>query len=361
MPFQDDRTSHANVMSVGLMHVKTNVCAFLFVSGMPRPTAFISRIGSIAWRMAGLPVPRVYLDMEHIRLGLSGPIVSRIGLGCMSLPLEDPALSIRIIHAAMDAGINLVDTADLYDKGRNEEIVGQALKGCRDRVVLATKVGNRWRSDGSSWDWDPSPGHIRTSVEGSLRRFKTDRIDLYQLHGGTLGDPVDEVIGVFESLRAAGKILYYGISSIRPNVTQRWVDRSSSTSVMTQYSLADRRPEECVLPFLEERGTGVLARGVLCRGLLCGKPPTGYLDHSTDAMARASAAVHASSHSGRTPAQTAIRYVLHSGKVSSAVVGAGSLEQLGDMASTFSSPDLSDEEHRLLSDSIPPLHYAEHR
>ena len=294
-------------------------------------------------------------------MGASGPIVSRIGFGCMSLPVAEPRVCVRLLRQAIDAGINLVDTADLYDRGRNEEVVGLALQGRRDKVVLATKVGNRWRPDGSGWDWDPSPAHIMKAVEESLDRLKTDWIDLYQLHGGTLEDPIDEIIDTLEQLKASGKIRFYGISSIRPNVIREWVRRSSANSLMTQYSLADRRPEEEVLPLVSEHGIGVLARGVLCKGLLCGKQASVYLEHGRDAMAAASSAVHDFSHAGRTPAQTAIRFALYHEKVTSAIVGAHTSEQVEDMASTFSSSRISQEEHRLLSLSISALRYEENR
>ena len=97
----------------------------------------------------------------------------------------------RIIRTALDLGVTLFDTADLYDHGVNEELVGEALRGVRGRVVIATKVGNRWRPDGSGWDWDPAEKYILQEVHASLRRLRTDCIDLYQLHGGTMDDPAD--------------------------------------------------------------------------------------------------------------------------------------------------------------------------
>lgn len=299
--------------------------------------------------------------MEHSPLGRSGPLVSRIALGCMSLPVSDARLSIRIVHSAVDAGINLIDTADLYDKGLNEETVGHALEGRRDRVVLATKVGNRWRPDGDAWDWDPSPDHVRKAVEESLRRLRTDRIDLYQLHGGTVQDPIDELIGVFEDLRAEGKILHYGISSIRPRVIRTWVERSGLTSVMTQYGVADRRPDEEVLPLLAENGIGVIARGVLAKGMLCGKEAGAFAGHDRDDMLKASEAVRTCSKGERSPVQTAIRFALHSGAVTSVAVGVSTPTQLEEAASVFSTPLLSDEEIDLLSGSVPSLRYLEHR
>src|SRR3954471_12962537 len=155
--------------------------------------------------------------MNYKQLATSDLKISTISFGCMSLK-NDQDENERILHRAVDYGINYFDTADLYDKGMNETGVGKALKSKRDKLILATKVGNQWRADGSGWDWNPRKEYILTSVEGSLERLQTDRIDLYQLHGGTLDDNIDETIEAFELLVQQGKIRYYGISSIRPNV-----------------------------------------------------------------------------------------------------------------------------------------------
>ncbi len=185
--------------------------------------------------------------MNYQELGRSLLKISEIGFGCMSLG-NDHAQNARLLHQAVEMGINFFDTADLYQKGFNEETVGKAFAGMRDRVIITTKVGNRWRADGSGFDWDPRPEYILQSVEGSLRRLQTDYIDLYQLHGGTIDDPIDDIINVFELLKKQGKIRHYGISSIRPNVIREYVKRSHIVSVMMQYSLLDRRPEEPVCP-----------------------------------------------------------------------------------------------------------------
>ena len=143
--------------------------------------------------------------------------------------------------------------ADLYDKGENEKLIGAALKEKRKDVIIATKVGNQWRADGSGWDWNPRKEYILSCVEGSLQRLNIDYIDLYQLHGGTIQDPIDETIEAFELLVQQGKIRYYGISSIRPNVIREYVKRSNIVSVMMQYSLLDRRSEETCLPLLQQQ------------------------------------------------------------------------------------------------------------
>src|ERR1700754_1215524 len=216
--------------------------------------------------------------MLYRLLGPSTLRISSIGFGCMSLGDERQAA--RVIDRGLEGGINFFDTADLYNKGMNEEWVGRVLRHRREAVVLATKVGNQWREDGSGWDWNPRKEYILRAVEESLRRLQTDRIDLYQLHGGTLEDPIDEAIEAFEQLQQQGKIRYYGISSIRPNVIREYIRRSHIVSVMMQYSLLDRRPEESCLQLLKDAGIGVLARGVLAKGLLAGKPAAPFLDQS---------------------------------------------------------------------------------
>ncbi|MDQ3842542.1 MAG: aldo/keto reductase, partial [Bacteroidota bacterium] len=219
--------------------------------------------------------------MEYRQLGTSNLQISKIAFGCMSLHQDEGAYQ-KIIDQAIASGINFFDTADLYDKGRNEEYLGQALKVKRKEVLIATKVGNQWRPDGSGWDWNPRKEYILTAVEKSLKRLQTDYIDLYQLHGGTIQDNIDETIGAFEQLVQQGKIRYYGISSIRPNVIREYVKRSHIVSVMMQYSLLDRRPEEEAFPLLQQHTIGVLARGSVAQGLLINKPPKPYLNYNTE-------------------------------------------------------------------------------
>src|SRR4030095_2949702 len=147
-----------------------------------------------------------------------------------------------------------------YNHGLNEVAVGKALASRRRDVIIATKVVNQWRKDGSGWDWNPRKDYILSCADNSLKRLQTDYIDLFQLHGGTIEDNIDETIDAFESLVKAGKIRYYGISSIRPNVIREYVKRSNIVSVMMQYSLLDRRPEEECLQLLHDNHIGVLAR-----------------------------------------------------------------------------------------------------
>ncbi len=299
--------------------------------------------------------------MHYRILGKSGLKISEIGLGCMSIPAGDENMGIKIIHRAMELGINYFDTADLYDKGVNESIVGKALKGKRDKVLLATKVGNQWKADGSGIVWNPRKEYILEAVEGSLFRLQTDHIDLYQLHGGTIEDPMDETIEAFELLKTQGKIRQYGISSIRPNVIREYVKRSNIVSVMMQYSLADRRPEEEMLELLHSNNIGVLARGSLAQGMLVNKPAKEYLGHSAADLGRGHAAVQSLVRENRTAAQVAIRYVLNHPAICAAIVGVSRTEQLEEISATSNSESLTATEFKLLRDALPSKIYEQHR
>lgn len=298
--------------------------------------------------------------MQYRRLGRSSLQVSEIGFGCMSLG-EDDAANSRLLHRAMELGINFFDTADLYQHGNNERGVGKALKANRKQLIIASKVGNQWRSDGSGWDWNPRKPYILRAVEESLKRLQTGYIDLYQLHGGTIDDPIDETIEAFELLQQQGKILYYGISSIRPNVIREYCKRSRMVSVMMQYSLLDRRPEETCLPLLEANGIGVLARGSVAKGLLVNKPAEAYLNYGADEVRKAAEAIGSVSGTHRSNAQTAIRFVLRKPVLSSAVVGIRTVDQLEDAVRTIISPSLTDEEEQVLTGSVPVNYYEQHR
>lgn len=197
--------------------------------------------------------------MKKRRLGNSDLYVSEIGLGCMSLG-TDYSKAEDIVHEALDSGINYLDTADLYDYGQNEEIVGQAVKGRRDEVIIGSKVGNKFTPGEEGWTWDPSKKHIKEGVKSSLKRLGVDYIDLYQLHGGTIEDPIEESIQAFDELIDEGLIRAYGISSIRPNVIKQYVEKSNIVSIMMQYNAMDRRPEE-LLDYLADHDISVLARG----------------------------------------------------------------------------------------------------
>ena len=298
--------------------------------------------------------------MTYQILGKSQLNISRIAFGCMSLPTELEAVQ-AIADQAIDNGINFFDTADLYDKGLNEINIGKALASKRERVIIATKVGNQWRPDGSGWDWNPTKEYIIAAAEKSLQRLQTDYIDLYQLHGGTIEDPVDETIEAFELLQQQGKIRYYGISSIRPNVIREYIKRSNIVSVMMQYNLADRRPEENCLALLHENTIGVLARGAMAGGLLAGKPAKPYLGYTEDEIMAAAKAIQTVTPAQNSMAATAIRFALQHPAITAAVVGIRTEKQLTDaLEANFFGP-LSPTESALLAESVVPKLYEQHR
>lgn len=298
--------------------------------------------------------------MRYNQVGKSTLRVSEIGFGCMSLG-SDEQVNKRIVDEALAAGINFFDTADLYDKGENEKQIGKLLRWKREDCIIATKVGNKWREDGSGWDWKPGKEYIIKAVEDSLRRLGTDYIDLYQLHGGTIEDPIDEIIEAFTLLVNQGKIRAYGISSIRPQVIREYVDKSDIASVMMQYSLLDRRPEESILKLLQENQISVLARGSLAQGLLSGKPAREYLNYSAEEVETAAKAVRFVAGSKRSTSQTAIRYALKKQPIVSAVVGFRTLSQLLEVVNTKTFADLTNAEHHFLSESLKPDTYDKFR
>ncbi|QOR65357.1 aldo/keto reductase [Cytobacillus suaedae] len=306
--------------------------------------------------------------MKTRQIGNSDLIVSELGLGCMSLG-RDERQATDIIHKAIDSGINYLDTADLYNFGVNEEFIGRAIKSKRKDIILATKVGNRWNSDKEGWSWDPSKDYIKSAVKDSLHRLQTDYIDLYQLHGGTLEDNIDETIEAFEDLKKEGLIRYYGISSIRPNVIKEYVERSSIVSVMMQYSIVDRRPEE-VFPLLREHNISVVCRGPVAKGVLTDKPlefinskikENGYLDYSFEELSSLRNSLKQELGSERSLTEIALQFCLYDSIVASVVAGASKLEQLVENVKAVTSIPLTDEQMRILRELTKASLYEQHR
>ncbi len=305
--------------------------------------------------------------MNKRQIGTSDLVVSEISLGCMSLGTNEHSAS-EIIDRALDSGINYLDTADLYDQGINESIVGKAIKGKRDKVILATKVGNHFEPGKEGWYWDPSKKHIKNGVKDSLTRLGVDYIDLYQLHGGTIEDPIDETIEAFEELKQEGIIRYYGISSIRPNVIREYITRSNIVSVMMQYSLLDRRPEENVLDLLHEHNISVIARGPMAKGMLTTnglaqvekKGQNGYLDYSYGEL-KGVVSRFLELAKDRTANAIALQYVLQHPALATAVFGASSIEQLEANLRYGHSKPLDDDLYKELQAISKPNVYDAHR
>ena len=211
--------------------------------------------------------------MRHIQLG--DLTVSRIGLGCMGMSFgytgagTDDAESIRTIHRALDLGVTLLDTAEIYGPYVNEELVGRAIKGRRDQVVLATKFGLVSHTGGGPGRLDSSPTNIRTAVEGSLRRLGTDHIDLYYQHRVDPTVPIEDTIGAVAELVAAGKVRHLGLSEAWVDTIRRAHAVHPIAALQSEYSLWTRDQEE-LLPLLRELGIGLVAYSPLGHGFLTG-------------------------------------------------------------------------------------------
>ncbi|WP_141433408.1 aldo/keto reductase [Bacillus sp. 03113] len=303
--------------------------------------------------------------MKKRQLGQSDLLVSELGLGCMSLGTDEKQ-AYPILEAAVDKGINYFDTADLYDYGENERLLGTFLKPIREKVIIASKVGNRWNQQKDGWSWDPSKKYIKEAVKQSLLRLQTEYIDLYQLHGGTIDDPIEETIEAFEELKEEGFIRYYGISSIRPNVIREYANKSSIVSVMMQYSLLDRRPEEEALPLLQDKKIGVVTRGPLAKGLISDKllqkaSSNGYLDYSFQELSELLPKLKEQLALSRSFTEIALQYNLAHPAVSSVIAGASSVEQLKENVKAIESTPLTKEEIELIQQLTIANKYEQHR
>jgi aryl-alcohol dehydrogenase-like predicted oxidoreductase len=279
----------------------------------------ISEVGFGAWAIGG---PAKLGDVE-------------IGWGEV-----DDALSLRAIEAAYDAGVTFFDTADAYGAGRSEVLIGKALNPKRDRVVIATKAGNRTTADGQ-WVKDFSKSWILEAIDASLTRLGMDYVDLYQLHSGTdTAQYRDETFEALEALKTAGKIRFYGIS-VGPCAHGPWVVRNTpADSIQVVYNMLEREPETELLPMAQEKGIGIIARVPLASGFLTGKftPETRFApnDHRSRTyppekirtmVTQIGKLDFLTEGQGTTLAQAALQYCLAHPAVSAVIPGAKTPEQ----------------------------------
>jgi aryl-alcohol dehydrogenase-like predicted oxidoreductase len=212
--------------------------------------------------------------MQTRQLGSNGPRVSSMGLGCMGMtPIyatPDPDEAIATIHAAVDAGITMIDTADMYAGGKNEELVGRGIKGIRERVMLASKFGNMRLPDGTR-KVNGKPEYVFEACDKALARLGVDHIDLYYLHRMDPTVPIEDTVGAMAQLIEQGKVGAIGLSEAGANTIRRAHATHPLAAVQTEYSLASRDVEAEILPTCRELGIGFVAYAPLSRGLLSGE------------------------------------------------------------------------------------------
>jgi aryl-alcohol dehydrogenase-like predicted oxidoreductase len=278
--------------------------------------------------------------VRHIRLATLD--VSRIGLGAMGMSAAytgagtDDAESIRTIRRAIDLGVTLIDTAETYGPFTNERLVGRAIRGHRDDVVLATKFGRLSHSRGGTRVLDSSPANIRTALEGSLERLGTDHVDLYFQHRVDPGTPIEDTVGALADLVTEGKIRHIGLSEAGPATIRRAQAVHPITAIQSEYSLWTRDPEEGVLAVTRELGIGFVAYSPLGHGFLTGHirsteqfSPTDWRsnnprftgDNFRQNLRIVDEVEAVAAEAGATPAQTALAWLLTKGDDIAAIPG----------------------------------------
>lgn len=310
--------------------------------------------------------------MERRKLGRNGPTVSALGLGCMGMSefygRRDDAESTRTIQAALDAGVNLLDTADMYGPFANEELVGRAVRGRRDQVVLATKFGIvRDASDPTRRGVSGRPEYVRASCEGSLKRLGVDAIDLYYQHRVDPKTPIEDTVGAMADLVREGKVRYIGLSEAGPQTLRRASAVHPIAALQSEYSIWSRDVEEGVLSTCRELGIGFVAYSPLGRGFLTGKirsvedfEPDDYRrtsprfqgDNFQKNLALVEKVGELAAKKGCSPSQLALAWVLAQGKDIVPIFGTKSRGRLAENLGAASLP-LTPEDLRLIEEVFP--------
>jgi len=314
------------------------------------------------------------------RLGRNGPHVFPIALGCMGMSgmygPSDEAESIATLHAAVDAGVNLIDTGDFYGMGHNELLVGRAIRLLRDQVLLSVKFGAQRGPDGSWLGYDARPAAVKTALAYSLRRLGVDHIDIYRPARLDPAVPIEETVGAIADMVKAGYVRSVGLSEVGPDTIRRAAQVHPIADLQIEYSLVSRSPEAKIFPVLEELGIAVTAYGVLSRGLLSGSSIAGPRD-IRNRFPRFSAQNLAHNHAlaarlqqiaetwGVTPSQLAIAWVLAKSPSIVPVMGARTRAQLsetlGALSIQLSSTEIADLEAALPASAVAGTRYDEHQ
>jgi aryl-alcohol dehydrogenase-like predicted oxidoreductase len=309
--------------------------------------------------------------MDTRKIGSQGLVAGAIGLGCMGMThgygTGDEAESIATIHRAIDCGVTLLDTAEMYGPLTNEELVGKAIRGRREKVVLATKFG--LVLDSGAMQVDGSPANARRAAEGSLRRLNVDVIDLYYLHRKDPEVPIEESVGAMKELVEAGKVRFLGLSEVGAETIRRANQVHPISAVQSEYSLWERGIEESILPAMRELGVGLVPFSSLGRGYLTGALPSSsvfgagdFRRHlprfSDEHMAanqrlvdavRAVAGRHRTAHGATTLAQVALAWILAAAPDAVPIPGTKRRaylgENLGALSVHLTTEDMADLNH----------------
>ncbi len=285
------------------------------------------------------------MTTERRKLGLTGPDVFPIALGCMGMsgmygPTDDGE-SIATIHAAVDAGVNLLDTGDFYGMGHNEMLVGRALRFLRENVLLSVKFGAQRAPDGSWIGYDARPAAVKTALAYTLKRLGVDYIDIYRPARLDPKVPIEETVGAIAEMIKAGYVRYIGLSEVGPETIRRAAAVHPIVDLQIEYSLVSRGPETKIFPLLDALGIGVTAYGVLSRGLLSASQPAAAgdirahlprfkganLNHNQQLVARLREIAEGK---GITQAQLSVAWVLAKGGSIVPVMGARTRTQLAE-------------------------------
>jgi aryl-alcohol dehydrogenase-like predicted oxidoreductase len=310
--------------------------------------------------------------MQTRTLGLKGPTVSALGLGCMGMSEfyggRDDTESVATIHRALDLGVTFFDTSDAYGPHTNEELVGRAIAGRRDQVVLATKFGIvRDPDDPSARGVSGRPEYVRQAAEGSLRRLGVDHIDLYYQHRVDPDTPIEETIGAMAELVQEGKVRYLGMSEAGPETLRRASAVHQITALQTEYSLWSRDPEDEILPTCRELGIGFVAYSPLGRGFLTGaiqsiddlaqddyrrSSPRFQGENFDRNLAVVGTIQELAADKAVTPAQLALAWVMAQGEDIVPIPGTKRRERLEENVGAVNL-ELSDDELRQIADALP--------
>jgi len=301
------------------------------------------------------------------QLGATGPAVFPLALGCMGMSgmygASDETESIATIHAALDAGVTLLDTGDYYGAGHNELLIGRALRGRRDNVLISVKFGALRGPDGTWLGMDARPVAVRNFLAHSLTRLGVDHVDIYRPGRLDPSVPIEDTIGAIADLVKAGYVRAIGLSEVGPETIRRAHAVHPISDLQIEYSIISRGPEATIFPLLQELGIGVTAYGVLSRGLLSGSKPTSpgdfraHLPRFTgENMERNQRLIDAlqtlASDKGATASQLAIAWVLSKSQSIVPLVGARTRPQLAESLGALEIA-LSPAEIALIEDTVP--------